>query len=142
MNYENKLAILNLMEPGQVFTFPAVPEEFKVWEAMVSARESTNQRVFLTSWKAEEGLVRTECRANLNISNGIQHEKVRKLLTLPEAADYLTLSTSAVWRLMDNGTIPAKHFSLTGSRLGRSTVRFLKSDLDAYIDSAAIKRNY
>jgi excisionase family DNA binding protein len=53
-----------------------------------------------------------------------------ELMTLKEVMDYLKISRSTVFRLMDAG-------KLTSIKLGYRTIRFKRSEVEALIDSTS-----
>lgn len=57
---------------------------------------------------------------------------MKKLLTTKEAAEYLTLSASHMWKLTQEGSGP--HFYEVGAK-SRSRARYKTEDLDKWLES-------
>ena len=53
-----------------------------------------------------------------------------RLLTVPEVAEWLRISTSLVYQLADAGKLPVHRIGN-----GRGTIRFRPEDIEAYLDA-------
>lgn len=62
-------------------------------------------------------------------------DQPKRLLTVAEVADWLSVSGSLVYQLVDSGNLPVHRIGN-----GRGAIRFRSEDIESYIDSCRLEK--